>query len=634
MTDVAPSRHMPRREVSTVSPQGGYAAKRCPLRVQYDLFPPAGVVPLEPNLVDRFRMEAGNTFEAEVFQVLVAQHPEAAIIEGLRGEAAEAATVAAMQAGAPLILGGRLPTDQVGRRVGRPDVLVLAGRSTEGNHAYHPVDVKHHKTVREVTPERKSRGGTLVAPLTDPFAVDAKLDEALINQRSIDDLLQLAHYHRMLEAVGHAAPDALGGIIGKEQVVVWHHLAEVNVKQLWDRRREALESPLQRYDFEFSFRLDVLAAAAEGQSIVEPVAIGECATCPWTEHCGPQILAADSTSLIPGHGYKQWHALRRRGIGSRTEMATLDHQAARLADAYQSWDLVDHVAEAARHPAATPIAELVGRRSTDRLRVLADHGIETAGDLAGLDPRVVALADFPWRSLATSVHQAQVTIAGHHPELAFGVEDLQVPRADVEIDIDMENGLDGTVYLWGALARGHYVAASSWETPSAMVDAEVFAAFWSWLTAARQSAQQQGQTIAIYCWFATAESTALRRGAAAAADLLGLTSAPAEVEELIADDSFVDLFAVFAQQVVTGHGNGLKVVAPMAGFQWRDSDPGGAESMIWHHEAVTGTDRDQQVHNQQRLLAYNEDDVRATAAIREWMSSGAVLPHGSHAHVN
>ena len=634
MTDVAPSRHAPRRDVSAVRPQGGYAAKQCPLKVQYDVFPPAGVVPLEPNLVDRFRMDAGNTFEADVFVALTDLHPGAVVIDGLSGQAAEVATVAAMDSGAPLILGGRLPTDQVGRRVGRPDVLVLAGRRDDGMHAYHPVDVKHHRTVREANPDRPGQRTARVAALESPFASAAALDESLLDARSINDLLQLAHYHRMLEASGHAAPEALGAIIGKEQLVVWHDLAVADVQQLWDKRRSALESPLQRYDFEFSFRLDVLAAAAEDQPIVEPVAIGECATCPWTAHCAPQILAVDSTSLIPGHGYKQWHVLRRRGISTRQELADLDHRTARLVDAYHDWDLVGDAATAASHPSEAPVVEVVGRRSPERLRVLDAHGIETAGDLAGLDPRVVALADFPWRSLAVSVHQAQVSTSGHHPELAFGIDELQVPRADVEIDIDMENGLDGTVYLWGALIDGHYVASTSWDTPSPEVDAEVFAAFWSWLTQQRTMARHHGHTVAIYCWFATAESTALRRGAAAAADLLGLTSAPEEVEELLADESFVDLFAVFARQVVTGHGNGLKVVAPHAGFHWRDTDPGGSESMIWHHEAVAVDEHGSQHAARRRLLAYNEDDVLATAAIRTWMSSGAVRPnrHRSTVH--
>ena len=41
-------------------------------------------------------------------------------------------------------------------------------------------------------------------------------------------------------------------------------------------------------------------------------------------------------------------------------------------------------------------------------------------------------------------------------------------------------------------------------------------------------------------------------------------------------------------------------------------------SMAWHAEAVGGSDRSAEAART-RLLAYNEDDVRATAAVRSWM---------------
>jgi hypothetical protein len=53
-----------------------------------------------------------------------------------------AATVHAMESGAPLVLGGWLPDDYAGGRTGRPDVLIkVAG-------GYLPADVKHHSTVK------------------------------------------------------------------------------------------------------------------------------------------------------------------------------------------------------------------------------------------------------------------------------------------------------------------------------------------------------------------------------------------------------------------------------------------------------------------------------------------------------
>ena len=43
---------------------------------------------------------------------------------------------------------------------------------------------------------------------------------------SKDDALQLAHYRRMLQGHGWAAPTSLGGIIGKERRVIWYDLDE------------------------------------------------------------------------------------------------------------------------------------------------------------------------------------------------------------------------------------------------------------------------------------------------------------------------------------------------------------------------------------------------------------------------
>ncbi|MGI8417627.1 MAG: ribonuclease H-like domain-containing protein, partial [Nakamurella sp.] len=70
----------------------------------------------------------------------------------------------------------------------------------------------------------------------------------------------------------------------------------------------------------------------------------------------------------------------------------------------------------------------------------------------------------------------------------------------------------------------------------------------------------------------------------------------------------------------------LKAIAPVAGFQWRDPEPGGENSMAWYRAALGSGDADgggPGLQTRQRILDYNEDDVRATAAIRRWMSDGA-----------
>lgn len=106
---------------------GGYAAKWCPVRIHNDnspLVPTLDEVPSEERHADA---EAGIAFEAEMFGVLRDLHPAAVLVDSaLRRDEAVAVTMAAAEAGAPLILGGWLPDDADGGRKGKPDILIIA----------------------------------------------------------------------------------------------------------------------------------------------------------------------------------------------------------------------------------------------------------------------------------------------------------------------------------------------------------------------------------------------------------------------------------------------------------------------------------------------------------------------------
>ncbi|MDA3629732.1 ribonuclease H-like domain-containing protein, partial [Saccharopolyspora sp. WRP15-2] len=78
------------------------------------------------------------------------------------------------------------------------------------------------------------------------------------------------------------------------------------------------------------------------------------------------------------------------------------------------------------------------------------------------------------------------------------------------------------------------------------------------------------------------------------------------------------------EQFLCPNGKGLKVIAPSAGFTWRDAEASGENSMRWYRDAVGLGGGIPDPTQRDRILHYNEDDVRATWIIRRWMTSDEV----------
>jgi predicted RecB family nuclease len=213
------------------------------------------------------------------------------------------------------------------------------------------------------------------------------------------------------------------------------------------------------------------------------------------------------------------------------------------------------------------------------------------------------------------------------------VVDLDVPRADVEVDVDMESFGDAGAYLWGALLSGDkladlglpagYRAFVTWRPLPTDDEARSFAEFWQWLTDVRMRAELAGLTFRAYCYNELAEN----RWLLASADrFAGMRHIPThdEVQEFIDSTAWVDLFRIVTESFLCARGKGLKTIAPVAGFHWRDPEAGGENSMRWYRDAVGMDDAPADLGQRRRLLEYNEDDVRATRVLREWMSSPSV----------
>jgi predicted RecB family nuclease len=525
-----------------------------------------------------------------------------------------------MASDASLIVEGRLPTDDSGRRVGKPDILVRAGSC-----GWRPVDVKHHMTLSERDPERPgldAKCSVLSAPAYESATIDGESDR----RKHYDDMMQLAHYQRMLESAGLATADGrFGGIIGTEGVITWHDLDSPLWRTPSSTGKTKLRSTMEVYDFEFAFRLDIMSVAQQHledettELLVVPVLVSECWTCPWAEHCMDQLEdGAGDVSLLPRVGWRDWSAHRERGITDRACLASLDHATAQIIGAG---------VDPARLIGLANDDELADAVTANQASKLASIGITSVSDIPPIDARTASYHRSGVNGLPEQIDLARAALGSEPVYRRRGVDVVDVPRADVEVDVDMENVEDGC-YMWGTwttdrtgtgLVDAGYRAFVTWEPLGGEAEVDNFGEFWTWLTGIQRLVESRGLTFRAYCYNQGAENRFLR-SQGEAARVLG------EVEAFIASDAWVDLLPVFRDQLITGQGNGLKETAPIAGFEWSVDEPNGDDSMVYY-DLATDAEGAESSSARAWLLSYNEGDVRATAALREWMTTtGNSLP--------
>lgn len=451
-------------------------------------------------------------------------------------------------------------------RVSRPDLLVRVGANPHPMWA--PVDVKSHGVSADNKTHTMERSNLDLTPAEEP---------SVIGRFKKEDALQLAHYVIHLQNIGLAFTDARGGIIGKDgEFIHWANLDQVRL----GRGKNAPSAILVYYEnFKFAQDLALTSMAKNMDHAVEVDSMAKvtpgdygCMRCEFKKVCIKEIEAFDG-----GNG----HVTLLAGV-------TPNFQETHIPD-------IDSIAD---------------------LRIATN--LPAQAESAKIRARV-------W--------QTEV------PELLDPNENFEIPEFDIEIDIDLENSqvalfeslgeeLPGKdqVYLYGygILDRTKVKDWNKAEFASIInfddtveAEIEVLSTMWNVLKNEVGKAENAGITIGIF-HYSSHEKSWFRKFARRHAAVPGTPSLQ-EVEDFMAK-YFVDLLRYSELVALPVTGYGIKKLAPLAGFKWQVSDPGGAESLLKYRDAIDeGRSPADREESQEWLRSYNIDDVKATFAVREYL---------------
>ncbi len=566
-----------------------YAARSCPVKTHNSFHPGMTLPAADEGLREVFH--GGIAFQADVITQLLSGF-EGSVLDGRalteRSSAEqERAALEAMASGVDVLIGPLLPRDLVAHRSGRPDLLL---RDADGG--YHPAEIKSHR----VSDPRGGGSALTWSALSDPLRRQVLEGHRFRYTWRLNDLLQLAHYRRMLETIGHAAALPLAAVVGSDElpelgrVLSWVDLGAAllppspraasvgpGVSPRVSPSVELMEpgapsaaaervSALDRYDVEHAFRVEIAQVAAsltpDDPPALLPVANRECGWCQWWDVCRPQLDDDDLSLRISKSPLDVYEirVLRELGVATVADLAATDLEAL----------LPDYLPRVTHRVGAEDRLRLAWRRS-----VLMARGVDF--DRVTQGP-------------------------------------IDVPSATLEIDLDIETSSDDRVYLWGfgvSDARDgsrYYRHFSAFEPLDDKAEQSLAMAAMSWLRDL-----VDGIDTLVY-HYSDYEVVRLQRLASAS----GSEVLAWAVEW--ARPHFVDLFTAIRTHFFGTQGLGLKVVATRAaGFRWRDETPGGLNSQAWFDEAVSGTSEDVRAAARQRVLEYNEDDVEATWHVRRWL---------------
>jgi predicted RecB family nuclease len=370
------------------------------------------------------------------------------------------------------------------------------------------------------------------------------------------DLAQLCHYWVMLSSLDLTAGDPRGIIVNNERIALWWGLTDA----------------MTSYAREYESRLQSVTQVLAGNTGASHAILhDECEECEWRTVCAERVERAEHFSLV-GTTLKRARELEKMGILTLDQLARADAQS------------------------------LKSRGFT----------VEVATDL---------------------VDRARLRVRGelrpHRPRTGYP---RPVPRATLEVDFDAEwvnvqgRPGDSHVYLWGTLTTRtdsdeapqyrafHSLAGDVYD------DSGPLAEFWAWANTLRRAVADDPARLRFYGYsVGSAEKQKMLNVVRRHPENSSLPSST-EIEEFFSSPLVVDLETDVDSYVWPTRNNGLKTIAPLVGATWRTVGAGGDWSMRMVREVVTAPDATVRADRVGLLLEYNEDDVRATKALREYLS--------------
>lgn len=560
-----------------------FAASSCPVKVQNTFLQLTTTTPSQ-------EVKENSEFEQKVLAILRRFH-DSVDLGGLSYRERLDATRKAVHDARTLIIDPALGSNADTHRCGQPAVLVKDPRRKDGKPGYLPVTIKRHRVLERCLNNPDSAASKLEHPT---FSSKTMLANARFRFYREADLLELAHYWRQLEDLGWASNNAVGGVVGMDEFresrgrlnlvdkatsdtltlgVTWVSLRARKIKTF--ARTSAsnfrLHSALERYDHEFNFRIKVaeLAVAKSSQPelklMVQPIVVRECETCKWWPNCALELPDDDLSLNIDKSPLdaREISCLRKLGVATVEDLAQVD------------------------------------------MGTLLPRYLPEVEHRTGARDRLLLAA-----------RRAKMITAGIDLERTT-TDPIRLPEGRWEVDLDIETSSSDQVYLWGFLIHDR-------ENPK---DFGVYRSFSLFTDFGLDAEVDLARRALSWLWQFLEAHPDAKVYHYSDYEVIHINTLIAQMNDSWVSDvpkyikqHFFDLFKLVRGNFFGAHGLGLKVVANCgAGFSWRDDEASGLNSQRWFDDAIHSVDPHTRLAAKQRVLEYNEDDVRATLALRQWL---------------